>query len=140
MEDGGVHLLLSMILPDIARRARVLDFLANPDSNEKHQIWYGTGDNGKTLLATKLVARVAPELKIVHDVRTVKDAINSVPSESRAIIITNILDNYTTDDDVVVHFDQRLEGLQFIDLDAKSVDKEFMKIIDLYKSKITISS
>ncbi len=128
-----MNLLLTMILPDPARRARVLDFLANPDSKRKHQIWYGTGDNGKTLLAIKLVARVAPELEIVHDVRNVEEAINSVPSECRAIIITNILDNYTTDDDVVVHFDQKLEGLQWIDLDAKSVDEEFKKLIDSYK-------
>ena len=133
MDDGGVNLLLTMALPDTARRARVLDFIANPDSNGKHQIWYGTGDNGKTLLAKKLVSRVAPELEIVHDVRNVEEAINSVNSESQAIIITNILDNYTTDDDVVVHFDQRLEGLQWIDLDAKSVDEEFRKIIDFYK-------
>lgn len=133
MDDGGVNLLLTMVLPDTARRARVLDFLANPDSNGKHQIWYGTGDNGKTLLARKLVSRVAPELEIVHDVRNVAEAINSVPSQSRAIIITNILDNYTTHDDAVIHFDQRLAGLQFIDLDAKSVDEEFRKIIDQYK-------
>ncbi len=133
MKDGGVSFLLSMILPDEERRARVLSFLANPDSGRSFQIWYGTGPNGKTLLARQLVQRICPDLQIVNDVVNMEDSIRSIASGHRAIITTNVLDDYNTDDDVVVHFDQKLDGLQWIDLDAKSVDEEFRALLSAYK-------
>lgn len=126
----GVGHLLSQILPDEQRRARVLGFVALPTSS--HQIWFGTGGNGKSLLAS-LVKRVAPSIKVVEDVTNLNDSIKSVPLGACAIIITNLLDDYKVDDSTVVHFDQKLNGFGSIDLDARSVAEEFLTILSNYR-------
>ena len=130
--EGGFTFVLSQMLPNEERRTRVMSFLANPDTEKPIQIWYGTGANGKTILA-RLVTRVVPDLHEIGDVTTIDAAIAKVPRGTRGIIVTNVLDQYDINSDMVVHFDQNLDGLGWIDINAKGVNDEVRAVIATYK-------